>query len=205
MRASIFKKAPFALIPQLPISSRVKHPNMNRTATIISIINLILFSLAVTWLIVRQEKLVYVDSAKLLNGYKGMQAARQEYQKKATSWKANVDTLTKELQASIMKYEKEAAKMTAKEKSLTQELLKSKQKQLMDYQQAMNTKAQQEDGQMTSQVVTQVNAFLKKYGKKKGYRIILAATDYGNIAYAEEGLDITEDVLVGLNAEYEGK
>ncbi|MFN9862016.1 MAG: OmpH family outer membrane protein, partial [Bacteroidota bacterium] len=61
---------------------------MNRTATIISIINLILFSLAVTWLITKQEKMVYVDSAKLLNGYKGMQAARQEYQKKATSWKA---------------------------------------------------------------------------------------------------------------------
>ncbi|MFM8914577.1 MAG: OmpH family outer membrane protein, partial [Flammeovirgaceae bacterium] len=98
---------------------------MNRTATIISIINLVLFSLAVAWLVAKHEKMVYVDSSKLLNGYKGMQAARQEYQKKATSWKANVDTLTKELQSAIMKYEKEAGKMTAKEKSLTQELLKT--------------------------------------------------------------------------------
>lgn len=178
---------------------------MNRLSNIVSIVNLVLFSLVVAWYLSKQEKIVYVDSAKLLNGYKGMQVARKEYQQKATGWKANVDTLTKELQSSIMKYEKEAGKMTAKEKSLTQELLKSKQKQLMEYQQAMNTKAQQEDGQMTTSVVTQVNAYLKKFGKKKGYRIILAATDYGNIAYAEDGLDITEEVLVGLNAEYEGK
>ena len=118
-----------APIPQLLISSRLNpKQEMNRTATIISIVNLILFSLAVAWIIAKQEKIVYVDSAKLLNGYKGMQAARQEYQKKASGWKANVDTLTKELQASIMKYEKEASKMTAKEKSVTQELLKTKQK-----------------------------------------------------------------------------
>jgi len=178
---------------------------MNRLPLILSIINLVLISLVIAWYVSKQEKSVYVDSAKLLNGYKGMQVARKDYQQKASSWKANVDTLTKELQSSIMKYEKEVAKMTPKEKSLTQELLKTKQKQLVEYQQAMNSKAQQEDGQMTGNVVTQVNAYLKKYGKKHGYRIILAATDYGNIAYAEDDLDITEQVLAGLNAEYEGK
>ncbi len=151
------------------------------------------------------QKTVYVDSNKLVNGYKGMQDAKKVYQQKATQWKANVDTLTSELQAAIMKYEKEVGKMTAKEKSLTQELLRSKQKQLGEFQQAMNTKAQQEDGQMTTQVITQINAYLKKYGKKKGYRIIFAATDYGNIAYAEDDMDITEEVLEGLNSEYQGK
>ncbi|MFM9841171.1 MAG: OmpH family outer membrane protein [Cyclobacteriaceae bacterium] len=151
------------------------------------------------------QKTVYVDSNKLVNGFKGMQEAKKVYQQKATQWKANVDTLTSELQGSIMKYEKEVGKMTAKEKALTQELLRSKQKQLGEFQQAMTTKAQQEDGQMTTQVITQINAYLKKYGKKKGYRIIFAATDYGNIAYAEDDMDITEEVLEGLNAEYQGK
>jgi outer membrane protein len=178
---------------------------MTRVIQVATTANLVLVTFVIVWLVAKQEKIVYVDSAKLLNGYKGMQAARNDFQKKAVSWKANVDTLTKDLQASIMKYERDLSKMTAKEKSLTQELLRTKQKQLADYQQATNTKAQQEDGQMTAQVVAQINAFIKKYGQKKGYRIILAATDYGNIAYAEEGLDITEDILSELNAEYEGK
>jgi outer membrane protein len=75
----------------------------------------------------------------------------------------------------------------------------------MDYQQAMNTQAQQEDQKMTGEVLTQINAYLKKYGKAHGYKIVMAATEYGNIAYADESLDITADVLKGLNEEYQGK
>lgn len=152
-----------------------------------------------------QQKVVYVDSAKLLNDYKGMQAARATYQQKATTWKANIDTLTNEVKQQIFQYEKESPKMTAKERQLSQELIRTKQNQLAQYQNALNTQAQQEDQKMTGEVVSQINAYLKKYGESNGYRIILAATEYGNLAYADETLDITEEVLEGLNKEYTGK
>ncbi|HEY9045500.1 MAG TPA: OmpH family outer membrane protein, partial [Ohtaekwangia sp.] len=100
-------------------------------------------------------------------------------------------------QQQIFKYEKESKSMTAKERQLSQELIRSKQKQFADYQQAMNTQAQQEDAKMTQEVVTQINAYLKKYGEAKGYKIILAATQYGNLAYADEGLDITDECWKG--------
>lgn len=164
------------------------------------------FALFLSYLFFFQNsKLVYVNSAKLLNEYQGMVDARAAYQQKAAGWKANVDTLAKEVQQSIFTYEKESPKMSAKERQLSQELIRTKQNQLTQYQQALNTQAQQEDQKMTSAVVTQVNAYLKKYGEAKGYKIILAATDYGNLAYADEKLDITAEVLVGLNKEYVGK
>lgn len=153
----------------------------------------------------KSNNIVYVDSNKLVNGYQGMIEARKAYQQKATSWKANVDTLASEVQQQIFTYEKEAPKMTAKERALSQELIRTKQKQLAEYQQALNTQAQQEDSKMTSDVLTQVNAYLKKYGEQKGFTIILAATEYGNLAYANEALDITTEVLEGLNKEYAGK
>jgi outer membrane protein len=151
------------------------------------------------------QKLVYVDSAKLVNEYKGMVDARAVYQKKAATWKANIDTLSSEVQLQIMNYEKESSKFTAKERQLSEELIRTKQKQLMEYQQALNTQAKQEDVKMTGEVVQQINAYLKKYGEENGYKIVMAATEYGNIAYADEGLDITADVLAGLNKEYSGK
>ncbi|MFZ6011386.1 MAG: OmpH family outer membrane protein [Bacteroidota bacterium] len=152
-----------------------------------------------------QHKFVYVDSAKLVSSYQGMQDTRKVYQQKAAVWKANIDTLASEVQQQIFKYEKESPKMSAKERQLSQELIRTKQQQLAEYQQAMNTKAQQEDATMTKQVVEQINAYLKKYGQDHGYPIIFAATEYGNIAYAKDGLDITEQVLEGLNKEYAGK
>lgn len=151
------------------------------------------------------QQLVYVDSNKLISGYQGMVDARKVYQEKATSWKANIDTLTSEVQRQIMDYEKTSARMSVKEKQLSEELIRTKQKQLYEYQQAMNSQAQQEDSKMTGEVLTQINAYIKKLGESNGYKIILAATEYGNLAYADEALDITDIVLEGLNKEYSGK
>jgi outer membrane protein len=116
-----------------------------------------------------------------------------------------VDTLISEIQNDIKKFEKESAGMTAKERDLSRQLLQTKQQQVADYQKATNDKATQEDNQMTKEVLDEVNLFIKDYGKKKGLRIILAATDYGNIAYAKEGIDITDEILEGLNKKYEGR
>lgn len=178
--------------------------NPNKINLAVGVINLLVL-IFISYVVFFQQKVVYVDSAKLLNDYKGMQDARAAYQQKAATWKANIDTLTNEVKQQIFQYEKESPKMTGKERQLSQELIRTKQNQLAQYQNALNAQAQQEDQKMTGEVVSQINAYLKKYGEAKGYRIILAATEYGNLAYADETLDITEEVLEGLNKEYTGK
>lgn len=176
----------------------------SRVMAALGIVNLLAVVVIIVILFTRDTNLVYVDSAKLLNGYQGMIDARAVYQKKASDWKANIDTLSNEVHRQIMKFEKENGKMSVKEKQLSQELIRTKQKQLYDYQQALNSQAQQEDNKITADVVNQVNLYLKKFGESNGYKIILAATEYGNLAYADETLDITEEVLIGLNKEYKG-
>jgi outer membrane protein len=177
--------------------------NLSKTALALGLLNFVGLVL-LGYLSLRQPAIVYVDSTKILNEYEGMKSARMSYQQKSLTWKANIDTLVAEVQNDISKYTKSRATLTAKEKGLTEDLIRSKQKQLTNYQQALTEKARQEDQQMTEQVLTEVNAFIEKYGKQKGYTIVMAATAYGNIAYAEKGLDITEEVLAGLNKEYTG-
>ena len=53
----------------------------------------------------KNESIVYVDAVKLVNGYKGMQAARREFELKTNAWKANLDTLKTELDGKIRDYE----------------------------------------------------------------------------------------------------
>ncbi len=149
-----------------------------------------------------QEKIAYVDSVRLLNGYQAMIQARQAYQQKATAWQANVDTLMAGVQTAIKTYEKDAATMSAKERTLSQEMIRSKQKQLADYQQAIQEKARQEDQRMTGEVVKQANSFLERYGKDHHFQIIFAANTSGNIAYAEKYMDVTDQVLEQMNQEY---
>ncbi len=153
-------------------------------------------------LIFRNDKIAYVDSAKILNDYKGSAEAKKAFQSKAKVWQANIDTLTNEVKGSIQKYEKSIATMSKKEQDLSKQLIQSKQKQLTEYQRAIQENAKQEDGKLTQGVVSQINAFLSKYGKSHNYKMILIANQSGTIAYAREGLDITSEVIEEMNNEY---
>ncbi|HEY5750761.1 MAG TPA: OmpH family outer membrane protein [Chryseolinea sp.] len=145
--------------------------------------------------------IVYVDAVKLVNGYKGMQQARKDYEAKASAWKANVDSLKIELEAKIKDYQKDHDRLSAKERALTEDLLRVKQEQFMNYQQVISEKIQKEDQELTTKVLGRVNDYIKRYGEEKGYEIIMAATQYGNIVYSKSDKDITEKVLEGLNKE----
>lgn len=172
---------------------------MNRFILAITIFNLVAWIGYVTFKETTADKIAYVDANYLLNNYKGMAQAREEYKKKTTVWQANIDTLASEVARQISEYQKSISKSTAKERQLAQELIQTKQQQLDEYRNALNIKAQQEEEQMTRTVLVSVNSFIKEYGQRNGYTLILSATEYGNIAYASDWLNITDDILSGLN------
>jgi len=150
----------------------------------------------------KNDKIAYVDSGKILSEYKASDDAKKEYNSKAKVWQANIDTLTNEIKGSIQKYEKSLASKSSKEQAMAKELISAKQKQLTDYQHAIQDNSRQEDAKLTQRIVAQVNAFLLEYGKQHKYKLILIANSSGTIAYAEEGMDITDQVVKELNSQY---
>ena len=173
---------------------------------ILPLVNLIILVIVCTYLFFNQlnkkEKLAYVETSILFNGYDGMKQANRAFEAQKTIWQANVDTLSSELQRSIQEHERTYSKMTDKEKELSTQLLDRKRQEYYQYKQAMEQKAQQEDQRMSSKVVEEINTFIKEYGIKNKYKIILGATGSGNLMYAEEELNITKEVLDQLNERY---
>jgi len=155
-----------------------------------------------SYIFFKNDKIAYVDSARILNEYKGSAEAKKAFQSKASVWQANIDTLTNEVKYSIQKYEKSIATLSLKEQELTKQLIQTKQKQLADYQRGIQSNAKEEEGKLTQGVVVQINSFLTKYGKQHNYKLILIANQSGTIAYAREGLDITATVIEEMNNEY---
>jgi len=58
---------------------------------------------------------------------------------------------------------------------------------------------------VTQTVINDINDYVKEYGKEHGYKIIFGASGGGNIMYADDSSDLTNEVLKGLNSEYERK
>ncbi len=152
--------------------------------------------------LLKADKIAYVDSARLLNGYKGAEQARKAYQDKAKLWQANIDTLTSEIKSSIKKHEHALSGMSAKEQASSKEAINAKQKQLLNYQKAVQENAKDEDGKLSQVIVAQINSSLSRFGKENRYKIIFIANQSGTIAYAKEGMDITDQVLENLNSTY---
>lgn len=148
---------------------------------------------------------MYVDVNKLLDGYQRTKIVKSEFEEKAKTLNANVDSLMVDWQNEIKSYEKERSTMSKKELELKQQLLGNKQQQINNYQQAIQKQIQEEDKKSTQTVINDINDYIKEYGKKHKYKIIFGASGGGNIMYADEVTDLTQEVLKGLNAEFEGK
>jgi len=150
-----------------------------------------------------QKDQVFVDVNKLIDGYARTEIVRAEFEEKATTLRSNVDSLITNWQEDLKDYEKQRSTYSKREKELKQELLATRQKQVNSYQQAVQKQLQEEDQKVTQTVINDINDFIKEYGKTKGHQIILGATGSGTIMYADEGTDLTNEVLTQLNAQFE--
>jgi outer membrane protein len=177
---------------------------MNKIALPISIIALALSIFAFFYLQSSSE-LVYVDVNKLLDGYQRTKIVKAEFEEKAKVLNANVDSLMTDWQKELKAYEKERSSMSKKELELKQQLLSNKQDQISNYQQAIRKQIAEEDKKSSQTLINDINDYVKEYGTKKSYKIIFGASGAGNIMYASEGSDLTEEILKGLNKDFNGK
>ncbi len=139
------------------------------------------------------QAIVYVDALKLMSQYAGMKQAQTDLAKKTAEYTANLDTLRAEMRVLL--------NGSAGHKP-DKALIEAKQQTLANYEQAVAQKYKEENEKLSAELLNKVNTFIRRYGEQKGYTIIMAATHYGNIAYGDKSLDITDQVLHGLNAEY---
>lgn len=166
---------------------------------------LITITIGVVWIaykVTKTSKIAYVRSADLIYSYEGMKEAQLKQEKKTMELKSNLDTLQVNFQKAINQYNQDFAKLTKEEKFQREKLLGVQQNQLKDYSQTVEETIKKQDDQLTQGVLNQVNSFVEEYSKKKGYDLVLGTTSSGNILFATESMDITNEVLTALNSQY---
>jgi len=149
--------------------------------------------------------IVYVESAKLLDGYQGMKDARRSFEVKAKGWERQNQALVSSFRTAVEQYQKTAASLTPEQRAAAEQQLQQKQQQGAVEQQKIQQQAQEAEGKLTQTVLTSVNKKVEAYGKTHGYKMILIAAPSGTIAYGEKNLDVTTPVLAYLNSEYRKK
>jgi outer membrane protein len=146
--------------------------------------------------------IAYINSDSLVKKYqyfidmqKEMESTQQklqtEYRNRATG-----------LQAEIEDFQKTAGNMTINQARAIEEDLMRKQQNLIKYQDNIRVQLLQEESKLNQKVYKEIDNFLQEYGKKHNLRIVLSYVYGGGIFYADQSLDITEDVISRLNDLY---
>ncbi|MET4107923.1 OmpH family outer membrane protein [Hymenobacter sp. UYP22] len=149
------------------------------------------------------DKIAYVESGKLLDGYQGMKDARKTMEAKARKWEAQNQTMVRGFQTAVQQYQQKAEGMTQEQRATTEQQLQQRQAQVAQEQEKLQRQAQEEEARVTQQALDRANKQMEKYGKANGYRLILlTGMNGGSIAYGRKDLDITSAVLKYLNDEY---
>ena len=150
-----------------------------------------------------EQKTAYVDTTKLIQEYTEMKNVEQEFTTKSDMIKGELDSLAQSFQAEVQEYQKNMNSLSTEERQRIEQELMRKQQIIQQQQQMRGNQLRQESDVVIDSIVTKVKDYVKEYGKENGYTYIFGSNESANIMYAEEGLDITEEILEKLNASYE--
>ncbi|RED45642.1 OmpH family outer membrane protein [Seonamhaeicola aphaedonensis] len=135
------------------------------------------------------EHIVYVDYAKLFNGFNMTRDISAAEKQKMEIQRKTLDSLYTVLRSTNHTE-------TDSHKNLQQEIAqKSK-----AYQEAQNTSYQN----LNSKVWDRLNTYVNEYANHKDLKIVLGANGNGNVMFGKTDLDITDDLLRYANEKYEG-
>ena len=153
-------------------------------------------------------KIVYINMDTLLNNYTQSRELNEAFLKK-------LEANRTELNIKVKNFDREAAEfrnkvenngfMTRERAEQAQMDLMIKQQNLQKLQQEMTENAQREQMEINRKLYDAITNFLTEYNKAKGFQLILSTTLGGSVLFAQEGFDITNEVVSQLNEQYAKK
>ena len=147
--------------------------------------------------------IVFVNSDTLLNNYDYYKAVKAKLQTLSQQAQAELAAKGTAFQKEVAAYQKSASSLTPMQKAATEKRLAKKQQDLQTLGQSTSQQLQEEEANQNSKLYDHIAAYLKNYTKLKGYKIVLTYSRANpSMLYGDDSLDVTKEVLVGLNEEY---
>ena len=148
--------------------------------------------------------IVYVVFDRIMTEYDMANDLRTAVETKVQNIQAEVDRRGKKLESDVNEFQDKLNRGL-----ITRSVAEVRGQELQQQQNDFNLFASQKQNEiaeeqtvMMNQIVDALNTYLEKYNREKQYAMILINQGGQPVFLAQPGLDITGDVLAGLNEEY---
>lgn len=145
----------------------------------------------------------YVNVDSLDAKYEFSINARQTMQNKERALQSDLEKRASTLQNEMVNFQKTFNTMSMEQAKNKEQELIQKQQSLEQYRQNVGANYMKEEQDLQKKLLENISNFMKQYGEENGYDYILT---YSSLAsgtlYGNPEMDITEQVIEGLNKKY---
>lgn len=132
--------------------------------------------------------IVYIDSVKLFEGFSMTKEMKRVGEKEFNSRKALLDNLYSSLQ--------DPSLSVLQKKEMMQQFIQGKE-ELEHFNQIFAS-------EQTSKIWSRIKSYTNEFSKDHNYKLVVGSDNKQIILFADEKIDVTNDLLVYLNKKYEG-
>lgn len=149
-------------------------------------------------------KIAYIDLDSLQNNYSYYKKIKADFEKKQSSANDEITSLQKNYQSRAAQLQEKAAGMTPQEQEKAMNEMNQMQQNFAARKQAIDNELYDYNTKMKDEILSRIENFLKDYNKDGQYAYIFSY-EPGFMFYKDSALDITPDVIDGLNKLEEAK
>jgi outer membrane protein len=150
-------------------------------------------------------KIAYINADSVLKNYDYFKISREKLESKGKKLDQDLRNRAQSLQNDYASYQRNLGSMTIGQAKAVEEDLTKKQQNLRMYQESLSQELMGEEGKMTQELYSKVTDYLKKYGKENGIQLVLKYDPSSDLLYAGDSLDISKNVIKGLNESYKNE
>ena len=150
-----------------------------------------------------QLAIAVINSDTILGRYEYASKLRDDLTAQSVKFRGILRQKESALMAEMQQLQAEASSLSQFEGQTRQRLLYEKQEKLQLKQDEYSQKLLILEQQYNRDIDAAIKEYLDRYCEDKPYQMVLSNTDLGVIRWYSSSLDVTTEVLEGLNAEYQ--
>lgn len=143
-------------------------------------------------------KVAYIDLDSLQNNYSYYKKIKADFERKQSSANDEIVAMQKKYQNRAMQLQQKASSMNQTEQEAAMQEINKMQQDLQERKQGIDNELYNYNSKMKEDILNRIQSFLKIYNKNGKYSYIFSY-EPGFMFYKDSTLNITADVIVGLN------
>lgn len=147
------------------------------------------------------DKIAYIDLDSLETNYKFYQKIKADYEKKQNAANNEIIALQKKYQSRTEQLQQKAATMTPDEQEKAMLEINRMQQDFQTRKESLDKGLFDFNTKMKDEILEKIEVYLKQFNADGKYAYILSY-EPGFMFYKDSTLNITNEVVAGLNAEY---